>query len=102
MLTYNMNILQGIDSDTTFCVSLNQTDEIDQSKILGTYHYSHPVFTLGGVHAQARWDEIAGVNNTWFCGAYWANGFHEDGVCSALRVAESVNAGRQHGVSSSA
>ena len=102
MLTYNMNILQGIDSDTTFCVSLNQTDEIDQSKILGTYHYSHPVFTLEGVHAQARWDEIAGVNNTWFCGAYWANGFHEDGVCSALRVAESVNAGRQHGVSSSA
>ncbi len=91
MLTYNMNILQGIESDSTFCVSLNQTEMIDQSKVLGVYHYSHPVFTREGVDAQARWAEIAGVNNTWFCGAYWANGFHEDGVNSALRVVESVN-----------
>lgn len=91
-LTYNMNILQGIKSDTVFCVSLNQTDEIDQSKILGVYHYSHPVFTAPGVEAQSRWKEINGVCNTWFCGAYWANGFHEDGVTSAMRVVESINA----------
>lgn len=102
MLTYNMNILQGIDSDTTFCVSLNQTHEIDQSKILGVYSYSHPVFTLDGMQAQSRWDEVAGVNNTWFCGAYWANGFHEDGVSSAMRVAESVNASQLCGISSNA
>jgi len=89
-LTYNMNILQGIESDTVFCVSLNQTDEIDADKILGTYHYSHPVFTEAAVIAQKRWNEIAGSNNTWFCGAYWANGFHEDGVVSALRVADSI------------
>ena len=79
MLTYDMNILQGIDSDTTFCVSLNQTSEIDESRILGVYHYSHPVFTREGMDAQSRWEEIAGTKNTWFCGAYWANGFHEDG-----------------------
>lgn len=91
-LTYNMNILQGIKSDTVFCVSLNQTNEIDERKVLGVYHYSHPVFTAQGVEAQERWKEINGVRNTWFCGAYWANGFHEDGVTSAMRVVESINA----------
>ncbi len=89
-LTYNMNILQGIRSDTVFCVSLNQTDEIDSQKILGIYHYSHPVFTANAITAQNRWAEIAGIKNTWYCGAYWANGFHEDGVVSALRVVESI------------
>ena len=89
-LTYNMNILQGIESETVFCVSLNQTDEIDASKILGTYHYSHPVFSEAAVAAQGRWAEISASNNTWFCGAYWANGFHEDGVVSALRVVDSI------------
>lgn len=90
-LTYNMNILQGVNSDTVFCVSLNQTNEIDRQKVLGTYHYSHPVFTAAGIEAQGRWGEIAGKKNTWFCGAYWGSGFHEDGVVSALRVVESVN-----------
>ena len=90
-LTYSMNILQGIESETVFCVSLNQTDEIDQNKILGVYNYSHPVFTAEGIIAQSRREEISGANNTWFCGAYWANGFHEDGVSSALHVVNSVN-----------
>ena len=87
-----MNILQGIESDTVFCVSLNQADEIDQSKVLGVYNYSHPVFTAEGIDAQARRGEISGENNTWYCGAYWGNGFHEDGVSSALHVVESLNA----------
>jgi predicted NAD/FAD-binding protein len=90
-LTYNMNILQGIDAPCTFCVSLNQNDRIDQSKILGRYNYSHPVFSLAGMQSQQRWDEIAGSLRTWYCGAYWGSGFHEDGVVSALRVVESVN-----------
>ena len=89
-LTYNMNILQGIKSDTTFCVTLNQTSSIDESKILGVYHYDHPVFTAKGMEAQQRWSEISGTNNTWFCGAYWRNGFHEDGVRSALRVVQGL------------
>ena len=90
-LTYNMNILQGLNTDTVFCVSLNQSEEIDQKKILGRYEYSHPVFTAPGVQAQSRWQEIAGTHNTWFCGAYWGSGFHEDGIVSALRVVDSVN-----------
>jgi len=89
-LTYNMNILQGIESEDTFCVTLNQRDAIDPGSIIGEYEYDHPVFTEEGIRAQQRWSEINGVNNTWFCGAYWRNGFHEDGVWSALRVANAL------------
>jgi predicted NAD/FAD-binding protein len=88
VLTYDMNILQGLQSRYTFCVTLNHAAAIDPAKILGRYQYSHPVFTLEGILAQQRWVEINGVNRSWFCGAYWRNGFHEDGVVSALRVAE--------------
>lgn len=88
VLTYDMNILQGLPSKHTFCVTLNHTAAIDPEKILGRYQYSHPVFTLEGIQAQQRWGEINGVNRSWFCGAYWRNGFHEDGVTSALQVAE--------------
>lgn len=86
-LTYDMNILQGIDNPTTFCVSLNQTAAIDPSSILARYTYAHPQYSLAGVAAQARWQELLGANHSYFCGAYWANGFHEDGVVSGLRVA---------------
>lgn len=89
-LTYDMNLLQGIESPETFCVSLNQTDTIDPEKIIGSYNYSHPVFTLTGMQAQSQWEALAGENRTWFCGAYWANGFHEDGVKSALKVVNSI------------
>jgi len=92
VLTYDMNILQSIESDDTFCVTLNKTEAIDPDKILGIYHYTHPVFSIESVEAQAKWEAINGVNKTWFCGAYWANGFHEDGVVSALRVAEKLGA----------
>jgi predicted NAD/FAD-binding protein len=86
-LTYNMNILQKLNSATTFCVSVNAGEAIDPEKIYGEYEYSHPLFTRASVAAQARWAEISGINHTHFCGAYWRNGFHEDGVVSAIRVA---------------
>lgn len=87
-VTYNMNILQGIEAPATFCVSLNQTAAIDPAKILGRYNYAHPQYSLAGIAAQARWRELYGQQHSFYCGAYWANGFHEDGVVSALRVAE--------------
>lgn len=90
VLTYNMNILQSINSEDIFCVTLNKTAAIDPDKILGVYHYAHPVFSLKGIAAQRQWSNINGVNRTWFCGAYWANGFHEDGVKSALKLAEKL------------
>lgn len=86
MLTYNMNILQNITAPETFCVSVNPGDEIDSSRILGRYRYHHPVFTTDSVAAQQCWQQISGINRTHYCGAYWRNGFHEDGVVSALRV----------------
>lgn len=86
ILTYSMNILQGIESKTEFCVTLNAKHKIDPKKILGEYEYAHPVFSSDVVQAQAAWPLINGVNRTWFCGAYWFNGFHEDGVKSALRI----------------
>ncbi|MBN1379371.1 MAG: FAD-dependent oxidoreductase [Gammaproteobacteria bacterium] len=86
ILTYNMNILQSLDSETVFCVTLNNTDAIDPKRILRKISYDHPVFDQTAINAQKRWSEINGVNNTYYCGAYWAYGFHEDGVNSALRA----------------
>jgi predicted NAD/FAD-binding protein len=85
-LTYNMNILQGIDCERTFCVSLNSEELIDPKKILKRLDYEHPLFNIKGLEAQKRKREISGINNTYYCGAYWRNGFHEDGVVSALDV----------------
>jgi uncharacterized protein len=92
VLTYAMNILQGINSEEQFCVTLNARNKIDPIKILGEYEYAHPVFSQAGAQAQANWSMINGVNRTWFCGAYWFNGFHEDGVNSALRVVNALEA----------
>ncbi|MDE8604305.1 FAD-dependent oxidoreductase [Marinomonas sp. RSW2] len=89
-LSYNMNILQHFSSDTTYVVTLNQTDMIDEDKIIGRYQYAHPTFSLEGIKAQDRWADINGVKNTWFCGAYWRNGFHEDGCWSGVRVANGL------------
>ncbi len=86
-VTYNMNILQGIQSETTFCVTLNNTGQIDPDKIINTFDYAHPIFNQASLAAQQRRSEICGHNRTHFAGAYWHNGFHEDGVRSAVEVA---------------
>jgi predicted NAD/FAD-binding protein len=87
-VTYNMNILQGLNAPETFCVTLNHTEAIDPSRIIETYHYSHPVFTPEAVAAQARQRNLNQGRRTSYCGAYWRNGFHEDGVVSALNALE--------------
>lgn len=87
VLTYNMNMLQGIKSQKTFCVTVNAEENIDPNKVIRKYNYSHPQFGAESVDAQNSWCEINGKLNSWFCGAYWGNGFHEDGVVSAQRVA---------------
>ena len=85
-LTYNMNILQSLKSSKTFCVTLNKLEMVDENKTIKDLSYEHPLFTTDGVNAQKRKREISGQNNTYYCGAYWHNGFHEDGVVSALDV----------------
>jgi predicted NAD/FAD-binding protein len=86
-VTYHMNRLQSLDADREFCVTLNHTSVIDPSKIVKTIEYAHPVFTEAGRIAQSRRKEISGANRTSYCGAYWSWGFHEDGVASAVDVA---------------
>ena len=85
-VTYNMNILQGLDEQQTYCVTLNNTDAIDPARIIKRMSYDHPVYTLEGVSAQSRHSELNGVKRTFYCGAYWGNGFHEDGVVSAMKA----------------
>ena len=71
-----------------FFVTLNRSDAIDPRKILRRFEYSHPVYDRGVPQAQRRHAEVSGRNRTHYCGAYWGFGFHEDGVESALRVAQ--------------
>ena len=87
-VTYNMNILQGFYSDHTFCVTLNQKQDIDPDKILKEYNYHHPIFSSASIRAQQQRDLICGKHHTHFAGAYWHSGFHEDGVRSAVEVAQ--------------
>jgi len=83
-VTYNMNILQGLSAPETFCVTLNHSEAIAPEKVIKRLTYHHPVYTPAGVAAQGRQHELNGAQRTFFCGAYWRFGFHEDGVVSAL------------------
>jgi len=85
-LTYSMNILQSLTARTHFLVTLNSSENIDPNKILKKLIYQHPLFTVEGVRLQKEKHLINGKNNTFYCGAYWGNGFHEDGIVSALDV----------------
>jgi predicted NAD/FAD-binding protein len=83
-VTYNMNILQGLQSPEPILVTLNHTDMINPAKVIKRLRYMHPLYTVEGAVAQTRHAEISGHNRTSYAGAYWRNGFHEDGVVSAL------------------
>lgn len=91
-VTYNMNILQGLQSAAPLLVTLNHTAHIDPSKVIKKLKYRHPLYTIAGTHAQARHAEISGHHRTGFAGAYWRNGFHEDGVMSALAAIDHFKA----------
>ncbi len=87
-VTYNMNILQGLITAEPLLVTLNHTGGIAEERIIKRLTYHHPAYTRAGAAAQSRHAEISGVNRTGYCGAYWRNGFHEDGVVSALTALE--------------
>lgn len=87
-LTYQMNILQRLEKQHTYLVTLNE--EIDDSFVLARFRYDHPAYDQAMIEAQQQWPTISGRNRVHFCGAYWFNGFHEDGVRSALRVCSTL------------
>ena len=92
VVTYNMNILQSINAAETYSVTLNGAGYIDPSKVVGRAHYHHPILTKGSTEARGRRAEVSGPNRTHYCGAYWGNGFHEDGVVSAIAAAQEIDA----------
>ena len=85
-LTYNMNILQNLDAPETFCVTLNLPERIHPDRVIQRIIYHHPVYDPNSLSARRKQNELNGKNRTYFCGAYWGYGFHEDGVNSALSV----------------
>lgn len=89
-VSYCMNLLQGLDVSTPLVVSLNQTERIDSKSIIRRMRYEHPVFNTAAIAAQDRKAEIQGARRTWYAGAYWGWGFHEDGIRSAVNVAEAL------------
>lgn len=93
-VTYWMNRLQSLPGDTDYFVTLNRTEAIDSASIVSKVAYAHPVYTREGMRAQARFDEVSGVGRTHYAGAYWAWGFHEDGLQSGLRAARGVGRAR--------
>ena len=98
-VTYNMNILQGLNAKRQYLVTLNRGEAIDEQRVLCRVQYQHPVFSLESVAAQSRHSEL-NAGRTYFCGAYWRHGFHEDGVVSALNAVahfeERLNRGQLH------
>jgi uncharacterized protein len=89
-LTYDMNRLMSLDSKVRFLVTMNRTGAIDPAKILREFTYDHPVYTPGAVQAQAQRQTISGVQHTYFAGAYWGAGFHEDGLVSGYAAAANI------------
>jgi len=85
-VTYDMNILQSIGAPRELCVSLNLAKAIDPAKIFREMIYHHPAYNPQSLAARHSHREINGVNRTYYAGAYWGYGFHEDGVVSALEV----------------
>jgi len=87
-VTYNLNRLQRLDAQHTWCVTLNAGAAVDPDRIVARLRYHHPMFTQDRDRAQARHGELIRRGGVSFCGAYWGFGFHEDGVHSACAVAE--------------
>lgn len=89
-VSYCMNVLQSIQSPEPFVVSLNRGDAIDPQRVIARMSYQHPVYSHATIAAQQQRDRINGQNRTWYCGAYWGFGFHEDGLRSGVEVANAL------------
>lgn len=90
-VSYWMNLLQNIKGDKNYFVTLNPIKPIDESKIIKTMNFEHPLFDAGALQAQQEIHKIQGIANLWFCGAYMGSGFHEDGIQAGLAIAERLS-----------
>lgn len=89
-LSYWMNNLQPIGTKTPVIVTLNPSREPDGTKVYDEYIFEHPVFDRTAIKGQEQLDQIQGKDRLWFCGAYQRYGFHEDGLLSAVKMAEKM------------
>lgn len=89
-VTYYMNKLQNLPTKRPFFVTLNPLHDIDKRLVWQERVYHHPIYSIDTLKAQQQWHQISGHRNTFYCGAYWFWGFHEDGVRSALRVVDAI------------
>jgi predicted NAD/FAD-binding protein len=89
-VTYNLTHLQSLPTRRQFLVTLNRGELVQPATVIHRETYAHPVYTADSLHARARHAEINGPNRTYYCGAYWGYGFHEDGVRSALAVYDAL------------
>jgi predicted NAD/FAD-binding protein len=94
-MTYYLNRLQGLDSATSYCVTLNDDGRIAPDLVLTRMVYAHPLYTVDGLEARHRLRALSGQRQTVFCGAYMGNGFHEDGVRSGMEAAQLVATHRE-------
>lgn len=89
-VSYYMNLLQSLPTSMPVIVSLNMSEQVDDSKVWKYLEYEHPVYTQDTIEAQKRKIDIQGRNRSYFCGAYWGWGFHEDGARSGLEAAQQL------------
>ncbi len=94
-VSYWMNSLQPLDTATQYFVTLNPERDIDPRHVVSRHVYEHPVFTVAALRAQRQLSDLQGQRNTWFCGAYFGSGFHEDGLRSGLAAAEAMGGVRR-------
>jgi uncharacterized protein len=86
-VTYYLNRLQRLDTDENYCVTLNRAEEIDPQRVIMRTIYDHPLYTLDTLRGQRELEELSGERHTLYAGAHLGNGFHEDGLASAVRAA---------------
>lgn len=91
-VTYLLNKLQPLPTTRPWCVTLNRSEAIDPARVRHRVTFAHPQFDAAALAAQRRWTEISGARDTFYAGAYWRHGFHEDGAWSGVRAAEAVAA----------
>ena len=89
-VTYWLNKLQNLKTTQNYFLTLNPILDIDKKKILKVVEFTHPIYNIKTIEAQKYLSELQGVNNTWFCGSYFGYGFHEDGLKSAINVANKL------------
>ena len=93
-MTYSLNRLQRLESQRSYCVTLNDDHRIAEERVLARMVYAHPLYTVDGLEARRRLRTLNGQRHTLYCGAYMGNGFHEDGVRAGLDVAQMIMARR--------